>query len=88
VIYQFCGSQGECIAFAERVALQELQMRLLAPLPLRDALKIVDVPADELGERGRSLLDAVSADGSSSTTSRCFAQLTAAERCAKVRASW
>jgi hypothetical protein len=32
-------------------------MRLLAPLPLGDALEIVDVPADELGERGRSLLD-------------------------------
>jgi len=43
---------------AERVALQESQMRLLAPLPLRNALKIVDVPADELGDRRRTLLDA------------------------------
>ena len=58
MIDQFRGGQGEGVALAERVALEELQMRLLAPLPLRDALKIVDVPADELGERGRPLLDA------------------------------
>jgi hypothetical protein len=50
--------EGECIGLAERVALQELQMSLFAPLPLRDDFKRVDVPSDELGERGCTLLDA------------------------------
>jgi hypothetical protein len=50
--------QGECVALAERMALQELQVSLFAPLPLRDLLEGFDVPADELGERGCALLDA------------------------------
>ena len=41
------GRQGECVALAERMALQQLQVSLLAPLPLRYGFKRVDVPADE-----------------------------------------
>jgi hypothetical protein len=33
-------------------------MSLFAPLPLRDGFKRIDVPADELGERGCTVLNA------------------------------
>jgi hypothetical protein len=57
MIDQRRGRQGECVALAERMALQQLQVSLLAPLPLRDGFKRVDVPADELGERGCTVLN-------------------------------
>src|SRR6202043_1584519 len=50
------GRQGECVALAERMALQQLQVSLFAPLPLRDGFKRIDVPADELGERESTVL--------------------------------
>jgi hypothetical protein len=37
-------------------ALQEFQVSLLTPLPLRDRLEIVDVPTNELSEGRRTLL--------------------------------
>ena len=58
MIYECRGCQGECIALAERMALQELQVSLFAPLPFRDGFKRIDVPADELGERGCTVLNA------------------------------
>jgi hypothetical protein len=36
----------------------EFQVSLLAPLPLRDVLEGVDVPANELGEHGCTMIDA------------------------------
>ena len=58
VIDQRRGRESECIGLAERMALQELQVSLFAPLPLRDGFECVDVPADELGKRGCTVLDA------------------------------
>ena len=58
MIDQRGGRQGECVALAERVALQELEVSLFASLPLRNGFKGVDVPADELGERGCTVLNA------------------------------
>jgi hypothetical protein len=58
VVNQLGGGEGECVGFAERMALQELQVSLLASLPLRDRLECVDIPAYELAERGCTLLDA------------------------------
>lgn len=40
------------------MALQEFQVSLLTALALRDALEVVDVPANEPGERWCALLDA------------------------------
>jgi len=51
VLDESARGQGEGIALAERRALQELQVGLLGPLPTRDLLKVVDVPADYLPER-------------------------------------
>jgi hypothetical protein len=58
VIYQLSRGHGERVEFAERMGLQEFQVSLLTALPLRDALEVVDVPADECGERRCALLDA------------------------------
>jgi hypothetical protein len=58
VIYQRSRRQGERVELAERMALQEFQMSLLTALPLRDALEVIDVPADEFGECRCALLDA------------------------------
>ena len=58
MIDQFGGGEGEGVELAERMALQELEVSLFAPLPLRDALEGLDVPANELGERWRTMIDA------------------------------
>ncbi len=50
MIYQPGRAEGERVEFPERMALQELQMSLLAWLPPRDALEVIDVPAEEFGE--------------------------------------
>lgn len=50
------GGQLDGIGLAERVALQEFQMGLLAALPARDRLECIDVPADQLGDGGRAVL--------------------------------
>jgi hypothetical protein len=56
VIDQHRGSQVQGIRLAERMALQEFEMGLLTAPPLGDRLERLDIPADQLGERGRSLL--------------------------------
>jgi hypothetical protein len=82
------GRQGECVALAERMALQQLQVSLFAPLPLRDGFKRIDVQRMSSASVGAPCWTRVRAEGSSRTTSRCFAQVTAATRCAKVLYSW
>jgi hypothetical protein len=44
MIYQFGGGQSERVGLSERVALQKFEVSLLAPLPIRDVLEILDVP--------------------------------------------
>ena len=56
MIDQHRGGQGQGICLVERVSLEEFEMSLLAALPLGDSLERADIPADQLGERGRSWL--------------------------------
>ena len=56
VIDQHRGGQVHGVHLAERMALQEFEMGLLAALPFGDRLERLDIPTDQLGERGRSLL--------------------------------
>jgi len=80
VIKQFRDLEGERVQFSERVALQELQVSLLTPLPLRDSFEIVDIPADEFGHRRCAMLNTNERGRVLQGTSRCFAQVRAAER--------
>jgi hypothetical protein len=52
---QVGGRVGVRNGLAERMPLQEFQMRLLASLPARDRLEGVDVPADQFCERRGAL---------------------------------
>jgi hypothetical protein len=58
VIYHLGGREGESVELTERMALQELEVSLFAPLPLRDALEGLDVPSNQLSERWRTVIDA------------------------------
>jgi hypothetical protein len=51
-----CSGQVDDVGLSDRVALKKLEMRLLAPLPLRDGLERLDIPTDELGERDGGVL--------------------------------
>jgi hypothetical protein len=55
VIYKRSGFQKHCIHITNRMLLKEQELGLLAPLPLRNVLKAVDVPPDQLAELGRRL---------------------------------
>jgi hypothetical protein len=69
------------------VALEELEMTLFASLPFGNRLEGLDVPADERCQRNGVVCLRPATAWFSRCTSRCFAQLAAAERCAKVRYS-
>src|SRR6516225_5383451 len=58
MIDQHRRGEGERIRLAERMALQEFKVGLLAPLPFGDCRECLDVPADELGQRRCTLLNA------------------------------
>ena len=47
----------ECVELAERAALQELEVSLLAALPFRDRLEGLNVTPDQLCNCRRALLD-------------------------------
>jgi hypothetical protein len=57
MIDQHCGVETVGIEFSERIALQEFEVRLLAPLPLGDRGKRLDIPTYQLGERWGSVLN-------------------------------
>src|SRR5689334_11921709 len=46
-VHQLRGGQCECIRPPDRMTFEKYEVRLCAPLPLRDRLKRIDVPADE-----------------------------------------
>jgi hypothetical protein len=84
VLDQHRGGQVQGIGLAERMALQEFEMGLLAALPLGDCLERLDIPANQLGERGRSLL---LSDQGGGIFKRNLAMPGPAQRCSSMRES-
>jgi hypothetical protein len=56
MIDEGCGGQVEDVGLPYRMALEKLEMRLFAPLPLGEGLERLDVPADEFAQGNGGVL--------------------------------
>ncbi len=74
-------------SLTDRVVFEELKVTLCASLAFGNRLEGLDVPADERCQGNGVMRPAAWTAWFSSCTSRCLAQLAAAERCEKIRYS-
>jgi hypothetical protein len=87
VIDERSGFEEYGVGIADWVLFKEQELRLRAPLPLRDVLKAFDVSPDEPAQLGRRLLRSGKSGGVLQGDLAMLGQRSAALRCVNVLAS-